>query len=228
MSQINETNNKTPVVAKAIDFLSGIKKYILIALSVLIVLLVVIVISLSVRDAGIKKATARIVQIEETLLQNSAATDTEAKAPDAELITELEAYAAKDSKWVSAKAAILLAGIYSQNKEWAKALEVLDAVSVEKASYLAPVVLFNAGSMAEEAGELDRALKFYERCDTDYRHSFPEAPRVVFSMARIFETGKDIGKAIEQYELLVDSWPEDDFSSLAKSRLIALDAVKGE
>ena len=228
MSQINESNNKSGAVAQVIGFLSSIKKYIIIGIPVLLVILSGVVIVFAINDGNIKKSTARVLKIEETLLKNSVPEEGTTPAVDEQLVSELGQLVKQNTPWVSAKAAILLAGIHTQNKEWNKSVDILEMVDLSKASYLAPVVLFNAGSMAEEAGDQDKALSFYELCDKNYRNSFPEAPRVIFSMARIYEVKKLVDKAVEQYTLLVDSWSEDDYSSLAQSRLIALDASKGE
>lgn len=228
MSQINEPNNKLEVVEKTIGFLSRIKKYIIIGVPVLIIAITAVVVIYAIKDSTANKAMARIIQIEELLMDNSISTDETVQSPSADIIQELDSLVQQDSKWISAKAAVLLAGIYTIEKDWSKAVDILDAVNIEKASYLAPVVLFNAGSISEEMGDADKALQFYERCDTLYRNSFPEAPRVIFAIARIQEIKKSTDKAIEQYNLLIDTWPEDDFSSMARTRLIALDATKGE
>lgn len=146
------------------------------------------------------------------------------------LIKDLEKFAEQHtwwSKYSGARAYMLLATIYVDRKEWPEAEKAwLKVATISPSSYLAPVALYNAATAAEERGDYLKALELYTRCAKEYEKTFPLMPRVYFSIGRIQESQKNNSEALAAYEQLVEKWPNDNWTKLARSRILMLSTNK--
>lgn len=87
-------------------------------------------------------------------------------------------------------------------------------------SYLAPVSLVNAATSLEEAGAFSDAIPILERVIEEF--DSPEAPAVLFSIGRLYETVGNPDAATAAYEKLLDEHPSSGWTNIAQSRIIGI------
>lgn len=221
MAKSTETQTKVSITSKIHDFLHNSRKILLIGIPALALTVAVIIAVFAIQDRNQKEAIRQTLSYE-LALDEALANDDAAKIQ--EIKEGLESIVGKNIKWASAKSALMLSQIYERNKDWTNATNILLSVSFKKAGYMAPVILFNAATYAEDSGAIDTALEILIDCDTRFSATFPEAPRVKFAIARLYENNKNNQAAIDMYRNLAEQWPQDAYGMLAQSRLLVLDA----
>jgi tetratricopeptide (TPR) repeat protein len=139
------------------------------------------------------------------------------------LLEDLALFGQRNSGYAAARSYAISAGIYEDQRDWAKAEEAwVNAARAGGKTYFAPVAYFNAAVAAEEQGNLDGAIDYYSKA-LEYENVFPTAPRAQFSIARLQETQGDRRGALLSYMALVSKWPRDQvWVNLAHSRIILL------
>ena len=116
------------------------------------------------------------------------------------------------------------AEIYFTRKDWANAKDkYLAAESAAPAAYTAGLNLFNAAVCAEEMGDSDSAVEYLEKAVS--LENFSLKTRALFNVGRIQENLGQVEKAIAAYERLTGDYAEDEWTNLAKSRLIQLSVI---
>ena len=104
---------------------------------------------------------------------------------------------------------------------WKGAKEAwLAAASAGSKSYIAGLCYFNAAVCADELGSQDEAVELFTKASE--LENFGMKPRTLFNIGRIEEQRSRKEAALEAYEKLVGSYPNDTWALLAKSRIIAL------
>ena len=89
-------------------------------------------------------------------------------------------------------------------------------------TYLAPIALQNAAVAAEERGAPDAAIAHYQAVVEKYTGKTVGIPHALFSIGRLSEASKDYAAAIASYEKLLSLYADDDWTKLAKDRIIIL------
>ncbi|MDR2394041.1 MAG: tetratricopeptide repeat protein [Treponema sp.] len=146
------------------------------------------------------------------------------KAADVQtLVEELSIFASKHSGYAGARTYAMLGSIYADKKAWKDAENAwTQAATVGVKTYLAAVSLCNAAFAAEEGGNILGAIDLY-RQSVSLKDTFPGAPRAQFSIGRLEEVQNHPEAAIEAYQELLNTWPNDTvWTSLAQSRIIFL------
>ncbi|HKL84747.1 MAG TPA: tetratricopeptide repeat protein [Treponemataceae bacterium] len=116
---------------------------------------------------------------------------------------------------------MILAEIYFSKKDWALAQEkYIIAAEKDINAYTAGLCYFNAGTCADELSDFAEAVKWYTKASQTA--SFTLKPRALFNLGRVEEQMSNKENAIAAYEMLAEQFPSDDWTSLAKSRIIAL------
>ncbi len=119
------------------------------------------------------------------------------------------------------RAYMTVAEVYFQRKDWKGAKEAwLAAASAGSKSYIAGLCYFNAAVCADELGSQDEAVELFTKASE--LENFGMKPRTLFNIGRIEEQRSRKEAALEAYEKLVGSYPNDTWALLAKSRIIAL------
>jgi tetratricopeptide (TPR) repeat protein len=140
------------------------------------------------------------------------------------LLEEINAFAPKTFGYASAKAYSLAADIYAVRGEWAPAEEAWAASAGRSPGiYLAPLSLYNAAVAAEEQGNLDKAVEYYNRA-LAFPGIFPASQRAQFNIGRIYEAQNNKEAASEAYRNLIEKSSSDsNWAKLAQSRIIFLE-----
>ncbi len=151
-------------------------------------------------------------------------TEEEIAAKEAETLSAVYVLAENNAKNpVGSRAYLLAAELEFKNKEYAKARTAYEnAAAANEKAYTAPIAWYNAAICSEELGEIDSAIALIEKA-TD-REDFVTAPRAMFNAGRMEEERGNYSSAKVWYNKINDKYPNDNWSNLAKSRLITLEA----
>lgn len=128
---------------------------------------------------------------------------------------------ANGNTYAAARADLSAAEIYYARKDWKNARELyLAAAARAPKAYTAGICWYNAGMCADELGNAQEAIDSFTKAAGF--GNFGLKSRALFNIGRVEEQrgGKDA--AIAAYESLVAQFPDDQWSLLAKSRVIAL------
>lgn len=185
-----------------------------------VVAIALIVSSISVRTARNASMETEALISEWTDLRDKNAEDMAAKE-DA-LAEKLEKQAAANGRTYSAfRAYTTLGELYVLRKDWEKAIAFYQkAGEAQQKSYTAGIAYFNAASCADELQQHDKALEFYTLSAAS--DDFSLKPRALFNIGRLEESLSHSDKAVEAYTKLTEAYPDNDWTLLAKSRIIAL------
>lgn len=208
-------------------FLGANKKILIIVAVAIVVAVLGLWIGLSVADNKADAAQLAIDKLQATysewnLLEDQ--TTDEAVATKESLVGELSAIASKNGKsYPVLKAKYLLGLVKYEDGAYAEALDHFVAVA-EKGSetYLGSLGLFNAGVASEQLGNPDKAMEYYQSVYDTYGADAAEAPKALFSIARLHETNSNIDLAKAVLQQLADEFTASEYAKLAKSRLVVL------
>ena len=125
------------------------------------------------------------------------------------------------SSYAGFRANTTIAEIYFQRKMYEDALKFYElAAKAVKNSYVEGVASFNAAACADELGDKEKALAYYERASKV--ENFPLIPRALFNTGRLYEALSKKEDAILSYNRLLEKYPQNEWALLAKSRIIVL------
>ena len=144
------------------------------------------------------------------------------KEAEDKAIEDLKAIGSKySSSYAGFRANTTIAEIYFQRKMYEDALKFYElAAKAVKNSYAEGVASFNAAACADELGEKEKALAYYERASKV--ENFPLIPRALFNTGRLYEALSKKDEAILSYNKLLEKYPQNEWALLAKSRIIVL------
>lgn len=126
----------------------------------------------------------------------------------------------------AAQRALFTRGLMAvENEEWEQAAESFEnIVNTWPESYLAPVSLFNLGSVREEKGDIDGAVSAWRTLADDYGDVAPDTPEALFHLGRIAEGRGDDAGAVEVYGELESRFPSSRWTNFAKSRILLIES----
>lgn len=205
------------------DFLRANRKA-LIILGIVVIALVVFVGAYSiVAQDRLNRSTVALERLEAQFDAWTSSSEADRPGKGDSILAEADALRKSYPKsYAAQRAAVVKARILFERKDYAGAEAAFTLIADEApASHLAPVALSNAASMAEERGDSEAALSYLTRADAKYP-SAPGSARVVFSIGRVHEGMKQYDKALEAYNRLVARGDDDDWTKLARDRIIFL------
>ncbi len=140
------------------------------------------------------------------------------------LVAELNALASKGgSKYPSVKAQYLLGMAYYGQENYEMALNnFLESAKKGKGTYMESLSIMNAAAVSEQLGNNVKALEYYQRVWDTFGNSAAEAPKALFSIARLHEFNGNITLAKAVFQQLADEFPTSEYAKLAKTRLVIL------
>ena len=204
------------------QFLTQHRKPIVIILGAICIAVAGALVASSFTTRAAKQASTETEALisEWTDLRNKNAEDMTAKE-DA-LVEKLEKQAAANgSTYAGFRAYTTLGEIFVLRKDWEKALAFYQkAGAALPKAYTAGIAYFNAAACADELQQYEKALELYI-LSASY-DDFPLKPRALFNIGRLEESLAHPDKAIEAYTKLTESYPDNGWTLLAKSRIIAL------
>lgn len=215
-----KTENKTASV-KLNGFLEKNRKPVLITFIVVLVLVIGFVAGAIIISATSKKDLAAVEAYYYELVDSSTdLDDSEITNRATECIEKLASYT-KKSGIAGVRANMLCAELAYILADYEGAISYYDAaITKGKKSYTAPVCMYNKASCYEEIGKLAEAADSYKSA-AEFEE-FGMASHAYFSLGRVREAMGDYAGAVEAYKTLNDKSSDDDWSHLAKTRIIEL------
>ncbi len=145
-----------------------------------------------------------------------------AKADELVASSSAKSYPALKAQYMKAQVLVL-------DEKWDEALALYEAVAENaKDLYLGPIAMLNAAVCAENAGNQNLALTYYQKIWDVYGVNTPVAPKALFNTARIYEAQGNNELAKATYQQLVDEFrnPEkgtdSEYAALAINRIEVL------
>ncbi len=210
---------------KLADFIRAKRGIFLGLLAAVIVIVAAVAVFSIVSNAQAEASTTRVEALADDIATWSAEADSAKKA---ELETKILAGLTEvNAKWprsfAAARALSLRARLFEEKKDWAASeKDWAEIASRFPKTFLAPIALQNAAIAAEERGANEAAAGYYKRVVDGYAGKTVGVPHAWFSLGRLAEGSKDYTAAIAHYEKLVASFPDDDWTKLAKDRILFL------
>ena len=221
-----EKTEKTTASAKLNGFLEKNRKPVLITFVVVLVLVIGFIAGAIIVSSGSKNALATVEGYYYELMDSSTdIDDAEINKRSTECIEKLAPYTKKGGI-AGVRANMLSAELAYILKDYEDAVTYYDAaIAKGKKSYTAPICLYNKASCYEELGKLVEAAEAYKAA-AEFE-DFGMASHAYFSYGRVLEAQGDYAGAVEAYKTLNDKFADNDWSNLAKTRIIDL-ASKGK
>ncbi|MDP3129896.1 MAG: tetratricopeptide repeat protein, partial [Bacillota bacterium] len=87
-----------------------------------------------------------------------------------------------------------------------------------------PIALQEAAVAAEERGSPETAKSLYERFLKEYPNAVAGIPHAHFALGRLAEDTKEYVAAISSYEKIVATYPDSDWTKIAKDRILFINS----
>lgn len=227
MSQNHEKSEKAAFKQK-LALLIQKNSLVLIAFITLITLVVIgLLIYNSIQLKKLETYTQEIEVIQDDYSKLSTLTDeNEKKEAAAEILEELNSLINRSPKNYAYQRALFIRGnLYYQEDNLDQAIEDFESISlIFPKSYLAPISLINAATAYEDLNKIDDAIEIYMTVLDRYSKVSPEIPNIYFTLGRLYEQKDNNKAALEQYNNLVDIFPDSNWTNLARSRIIYLES----
>jgi len=140
-----------------------------------------------------------------------------------EILAALDSIRSKYGKRYAAQKAVVLAGrIKARNGDWAAAENLFrQASELNPAGFLAGYALQEAAVAAEERRDNQTAIDLWTRVIETAGGSVG-IPHAHFALGSLYEETKQYDQAKAQYEKLTAAYPDNDWTKLARNRIIHL------
>lgn len=222
---IDRAGEKKGFNEKLEDFLRANRTALIVTGAVIVVAIAGLAIGSAVNSSAANASTQAIEKLSNDLSAWSSEQDPNKKAAaEKTLVANLDGVVSKwPRQFAAARALSMKARIAEQNKDWAAAEQDWNKIYTGfSKSYMAPLALQNAAVAAEERGAQDKAIGYYKALLKGYAGKTVGIAHAYFSLGRLAESSKDYAGAAENYGKLVSSYPDDDWTKLAKDRIIFL------
>ncbi len=215
-----------------VDGLSGFLQRHRIPIAVLAVAIVVGIAAFAIfAEVSGRQAEQALVQLEavqERLDGRQGLSAEEQSQLDEELLLELNEITSSYPRTYAAQRSWFIIGIiHMDNERFAEAAQSF-AQTADRFpdSHLALIARANEATAHEELGDFEAALNAYRRLLDARSGSNALTARALFSLGRLTETALDDAEAArEYYERVVQEFPQSNWTSLARNRLLALATV---
>ena len=211
---------------KLYAFIQKNRRILLVVLVVLVAFLVGLIITVTVQERIQVTAFTQLDELDRRYNELRGFINTGDIIQQAEIVIllgDLSEFTNRVSGFPAARAYAITASIHSEMQAWSLAQQAWsNAASAARRSYFAPISLFNAAVAAEEQGNIDIAINYYNLA-IGFGTLFHFAPRAQFAIGRLEEERNNISAALAAYRSLLAEWPNDPvWANLAQNRIIML------
>lgn len=227
MSQNHEKTEKIALKSKLSLAIQKNSKILLGALSIIVLVVIGLLIFNSQQLKNLENYTQQIEVIQDDYAGLSILTNENEKIEsEKEILINLDTLIESSPKnYALQRALFIRANIYYNNKDWDKSIKDFKLIASDFSnSYLSPISLINAASAFEESNRIDEAIETYQSVILNYSTISPEIPNIYFSIGRLYEQKEDTKSALVEYNNLVDTFPDSNWTNLARSRIIYLES----
>lgn len=217
-------NTESTVASKLTTFLEKNVKFLLGIIGVLLVFVAVMVVGSSINNKSIEKGLAGVDAIDYAFRKDSDSLSAEDFAASQDkALSDLEEFAGKGGI-VGVRANMLKGEILFQKKDFEKSLSAwAKAANLKKSIYTAPICNYNAAVCAENLGDLDAAIAYYNKAVE--AKEFYLVDHAYFSLGRVNETKGLYEEAKAAYKKIEELHPSSSWAGIAKSRVIAIESL---
>ncbi len=203
-------------------FLLKNRKVILCIAIFVILIAVIVCVSVSVSDSSKRKALSEIDSIGYDFTSNSLdLSETEIASRQEKALERIKPFLSKKGV-AGVRANMFAAEVSFQKKDYSNALAFYSAAAEKsKKAYTRSICFYNAAVCAEEIGDFENAVIFYDRAGED--KDFYLSSHAVFSSGRASEEEGNYEDARKRYQNAIDFY-DDEWANLSQSRLIDLRA----
>lgn len=208
------------------DFLRANRVALLAVAALVVVGVVGLGVSSAINQSKLKSSTEALEKLESRFEEWAQAEEGARAGLSAELVAESDAVIARYGRlYAGLRAGFMKARLHYAASDYAAAEAAYAAVAAAgPKSHLAPVALANAAAMAEEKGDREKAISYLKEAEAKHPKA-PGAARNAFNVGRLYEGMKDYKAAMSAYAALVASGQDNDWTKLARSRIIHLRAL---
>ncbi|OQY33683.1 MAG: hypothetical protein B6241_07190 [Spirochaetaceae bacterium 4572_59] len=199
----------------------------IIVLSVLVVLTLVLVgVYDSISTHRNDKALMVAEDIEDLFNQWNESAEADKAAVSTELQELIESTLADyDGTYAALRANYTKGLLFSSEEKWEESMAAFLAITEEfPESYIASTSLFNAASIADQSGDTEQALSFYESIVEKFTTSSADIPETLFNIGRLNEELGKADSAVKSYQKIIDEYSSSSWTNIAKSRIISINA----
>jgi len=241
MAEVKKTMGKKEAIIDALSsFIQQRRKLLLVVFLIIVAGLAGLIIALQLRKGKEEVSFVQLEEVQKSFAQwmsamdesdkGGAAADTKTKAADLEKEVTDKAgviIAAHRDLYSGIRAQDILASVLYRKKEYEKAAEAWKALADSRtAGYLAPIALCNAAAAWEDAGKPEAAEKSFNEVLARFSKSFPDIPRVLFSLGRLAEGRQAYSDAKGFYDRIINEYSASSWTKLAYNRIISLEVQK--
>ena len=211
---------------KIADVIKANSKIIILLSVAVLVLLVLIGVYDTIATNRNEKALVHAESIEDVYKQWLSSAEADRDAVSEELTGLIDTALADYEGTYAAMRANFTKGLISAEEEkWEDSIESFQTVAAEfPDTYLAPVALFNAASIADQSGDTEKALAIYESVIESFSGISTDIPETLFNIARLNEELGNAEDALASYQKIVDEYNSSSWTNIAKSRIISIKA----
>jgi tetratricopeptide (TPR) repeat protein len=177
-------------------------------------------------DSKTSANSAKALEQVETSIQkwNAMGKGPEAQSQADTILAELDTLASKyGRRYVSQKAYVLAGRIYADREDWSNAEKKFkQAADLNADSFLASFALQEAAVAAEEQKNNETAIALWNRVIESKSASAIGLPHAYFDLGTLYEESKQYTEASVRYEKLIATYPDNDWTKLARDRIILL------
>jgi len=227
MSQNHEKNEGSTFKQKLTIIIQKNSTILLGLLALIIIVVIGLLIYNSIQLKSLEKETQQIEAIQDNYEKISLLTDEgEIEKARSSLLTDLNTLINSNSKnYALQRGLFIRANLYYNNNELKKSVDDFKLLAKTfPNSYLAAISLVNAGTALEDQKKTDDAIEVYKMVIDKYSKTSPETANIYFSIGRLFEENGDFKAAKEEYNTLLDNFPDSNWTNLARSRIIFLES----
>ncbi len=199
------------------------RKLIALSAALLLVLLLVGVFE-TVSSKRAEKALLHAEQIEDVYKQWITSAEADRGAVSEELTALItEAISDFDGSYAALRAYYTKGLLNAEEQKWDDSIASFLAVAEKyPSSYLAPVALFNAASIADQSGDTEKALSLYESIIENFSDISADIPETLFNIGRLNEELGNADNAVVSYQKILDDYNSSSWTNIAKSRIISI------
>jgi len=216
---------KPTIQARLNDFLRKNRVF-FIVFFVILATLILIAAVWTIVDRSVSNSAAKALENVETSISewSKMETGSESQSKSDAILAELDAVASKFKRRYAAQKSLVLSGrIYANRDDWASAeKKFLEAADFKSDSFLASFALQEAARSAEERQDIETAISLWKRVIDSYSDSTIGLPHAYFVLGTLYEESKQYAEASARYEKLIASYPDNDWTKLARNRIILL------
>lgn len=215
-----------------VDALSGFLQRQRVPILVLTIVALVGIVSFAVyaevSSRRAEEALVRLEDIQTRVDERQGLEDDERVEFDEEIIGELSEIIERYPRTYATQRSFFLSGIlYMEQENFAEAAESFGRVADRfPEGHLALIARANQATAYEENSQPEEAMDAYRELLTMRPDSSPLIARALFSLGRLSETlSQDSDQSRDYYERVVNEYPQSNWTSLARNRLLALSTV---